>query len=699
MNYQTVWEQIKVYEPHSQDFHFLDLQKVNAKLAITNHYIYYGQFENNQRHGKGILLQQNGRKYEGQWQNDLKQGYGWEFLANGSQYEGNYVTGKPHGQGKFIWANGDVYEGQWNQGVKEGQGTWHGLKGEQYQGEWSNNVAFGYGEYIQSNGDRYVGHFKSWLKNGEGQEYFSNGDLYSGNYLNGKPHGYGEYYWSNGAVFQGYFKDGLRYGKGIWKRRVDSPTDQYQGEYDEDKKNGYGIYKWSNGNEYRGAFINDYKHGYGEMHYVDGMVLKGNWEQGKLVSEIKSNSPKKTQSSFNNHMKIIDNTHCFNKSCRNNNKYIEIQFDNSNQVQNNGYNDFENERLSNSYIEEENSNKNAYKHNNPFTSQTNRTIKTIRIRQYQKDKSLSMSQQNQYYGSSTPKRDFSEKNEKQKTQTKFCIKTSDNYYLQIRRPKIHSQYLQNNKQKYLDMQLLRVYLIRHGQSMYQSLKIVSGKNEFGLSGLGVVQSKRVGNLLHSVKFDQVYTSDYKRCIESYSHIESQLKLKPRVITYTTLLREVDQGNEMLKSYQEVYALAKPKQSSSLNGEIQERVETFLDQLIRDQIYKKSYKFFSYRDSLASQFDTSNLYNPSIQQFSSYSKGSGMINILVLSHAGFIAETLKYLYQRNNSHQTNAEYPFIYARNGAIFQLDFQINDLKNWNCNVSLMNSKRKINTPFDSII
>ncbi|CAK77926.1 unnamed protein product (macronuclear) [Paramecium tetraurelia] len=45
--------------------------------------------------------------------------------------------------------------------------------------------------------------------------------------------------------------------------------------------------------------------------------------------------------------------------------------------------------------------------------------------------------------------------------------------------------------------------------MYQSLKIVSGKNELGLSGVGILQSKRAGCLIQNVKFDQVYTSDYK----------------------------------------------------------------------------------------------------------------------------------------------------------------------------------------------
>ncbi|CAD8158213.1 unnamed protein product [Paramecium octaurelia] len=248
------------------------------------------------------------------------------------------------------------------------------------------------------------------------------------------------------------------------------------------------------------------------------------------------------------------------------------------------------------------------------------------------------------------------------------------------------------------MQLLRVFLIRHGQSMYQSLKIVSGKNELGLSGLGIVQSKRAGTLLQNLKFDQVYTSDYKRCIESYTHIENQLKQKPRVITYTPLLREVNQGEETLKSYQDVSLQSQPKQSSDLNNEIQERVETFLHQLIRDQIYKKSYKFFPYRHQLGSQIDTNNFYNPSVQQFSSYSKESGMIKVLVLSHAGFIAQTLRYLHHRQNSHLSNSEQPCIYAKNGAIFLLDFYVSDLESWDCKISLTNWKRGINTPFDLI-
>ncbi|CAK77927.1 unnamed protein product (macronuclear) [Paramecium tetraurelia] len=121
---------------------------------------------------------------------------------------------------------------------------------------------------------------------------------------------------------------------------------------------------------------------------------------------------------------------------------MDNQLENNIQIKNNPYNECDNEKLSNQYADAYNSNKDIPNNNksNPASSQTYRTTKTIRIRQYQKDKSFSMSQQNSQYGPSSPKRDFSEKNEKQKTQTKFCIKTSDNFYLHIRRPKQFSLY-------------------------------------------------------------------------------------------------------------------------------------------------------------------------------------------------------------------------------------------------------------------
>lgn len=45
-------------------------------------------------------------------------------------------------------------------------------------------------------------------------------------------------------------------------------------------KHGQGTYQWSSGNWYRGNFVNDMREGYGEMHWKDGTVYKGEWKAG-----------------------------------------------------------------------------------------------------------------------------------------------------------------------------------------------------------------------------------------------------------------------------------------------------------------------------------------------------------------------------------------------------------------------------------
>ena len=39
---------------------------------------------------------------------------------------------------------------------------------------------------------------------------------------------------------------------------------------------------------------------------------------------------------------------------------------------------------------------------------------------------------------------------------------------------------------------------------------MSGTNEFGLSGLGKVQSKKIGEEISGIRFDHIYCSDLKR---------------------------------------------------------------------------------------------------------------------------------------------------------------------------------------------
>ncbi|CAD8085155.1 unnamed protein product [Paramecium sonneborni] len=263
--------------------------------------------------------------------------------------------------------------------------------------------------------------------------------------------------------------------------------------------------------------------------------------------------------------------------------------------------------------------------------------------------------------------------------------------------------------------MIRIYLIRHGQSLYQSLKIVSGMNEYGLSGLGKVQSKNIGKKLSAIKFDQVYSSDFKRCIESYEIIENELKYKPTQVIYTPVLRERDPGNDLLKSYSEVYPLqTQPildKQNNAETSEqIQLRAKFFFDQLITQQLYQQPFQNLSLDSKnlmiLTSPTYESNCspyairsYVQAAQQFSSLQKSNSSTNIMAISHAGFITEAIQYLYKHQNIKFTDGLQPAIYARNGALFLLEIQAQTLDDWKCNIYLRNYSKNMNAPFESIV
>ena len=55
--------------------------------------------------------------------------------------------------------------------------------------------------------------------------------------------------------------------------------------------------------------------------------------------------------------------------------------------------------------------------------------------------------------------------------------------------------------------------------------------------------------------------------------------------------------------------------------------------------------------------------------------------MVMSHAGFIAEAITYLYKREEVSMTDGIQPVSYARNGALFLIDIHVNDAENWKCN------------------
>ena len=57
--------------------------------------VYYGYWENGQRHGEGLMTYVNQDVYSGNWANGNKDGKGiYIFYTTGQKYIGTYVKGK-----------------------------------------------------------------------------------------------------------------------------------------------------------------------------------------------------------------------------------------------------------------------------------------------------------------------------------------------------------------------------------------------------------------------------------------------------------------------------------------------------------------------------------------------------------------------------------------------------------------------------
>lgn len=89
---------------------------------------------------------------------------------------------------------------------------------------------------------------------------------------------------------------------------------------------------------------------------------------------------------------------------------------------------------------------------------------------------------------------------------------------------------------------MRLYCIRHGQSVGNVQKLYFQPSDEALSELGVHQANIVAKRLQKVQIDEIITSDYTRAQQTGEIINKKLKKK---ISHTPLLRERT-GNSLLK---------------------------------------------------------------------------------------------------------------------------------------------------------
>jgi hypothetical protein len=157
---------------------------------------YHGQFRKGKRFGVGIFKTSNSH-YVGSWEDDQAHGFGEEVQENGTRYEGEWKNGVLNGIGRVTTvgtsASKDwkaIYIGNYELGKRTGFG-----KVDQndmtYVGSWKNSMKHGKGHVImrQSNSS-YFGDWHEDKRQGIGVS-FTEGIQYLGEWKSDKPHGVG----------------------------------------------------------------------------------------------------------------------------------------------------------------------------------------------------------------------------------------------------------------------------------------------------------------------------------------------------------------------------------------------------------------------------------------------------------------------------------------------------------------------------
>lgn len=294
-------------------------------------YLYFGQTENGEAHGKGRLFDADRNLvYIGGFEHNKKSGEGREYtvitLRNKPfrylSYEGTYKDGLYSGQGKLYSFDREsdtrylCYEGDFRKGKYCGFGkmiaadgrTWTGAMYDnqsmgftvfedpcnenrdaiRFEGIYLNGEGNGFGEQYKNDVLIYSGNFTNGSRDGQGISYYEDGSLrYTGNWKEGSYSGQGTSYYKNGTMhYQGAWENGKYSGQG--EEYNSDGTLKYKGSFLDGLYSGVGILHYKNKNNkdliYEGEFSEGTANGYGKVMDINGTTLQeGQYKDGKYV--------------------------------------------------------------------------------------------------------------------------------------------------------------------------------------------------------------------------------------------------------------------------------------------------------------------------------------------------------------------------------------------------------------------------------
>ncbi len=176
----------------------------SKEFKYENGDIFFGEHNNGNRNGYGVLRKSNNFIYEGNWKDNI--------LINGYIYKGDFVG---NGFAKVLYKNGDVCEGMFLNYKREGKQDCGFHDNSRYSGNYQADKKNGYGVMDFSDNRNYAGYWSNDEIFGQGRMEFPNGEWQEGEWKNNKMDGNGTYQYSNGAKFTGSWERGLKDGNGV----------------------------------------------------------------------------------------------------------------------------------------------------------------------------------------------------------------------------------------------------------------------------------------------------------------------------------------------------------------------------------------------------------------------------------------------------------------------------------------------------
>lgn len=267
-----------------------------------------GLWSKGKLNGQGEVILKNNSVYKGVFKEEFLEGIG--FIETQSYiYNGETNQSQPHGKGKILFkSNNSEYEGNFLEGIINGKGVYK-INNETLKGEFIHGKLTGKGEKLFNTASNYIGDFSDSLMHGKGVLRFSNGNfkgIYTGEFRINKFHGNGKLRIDN-AEYRGSMAMGEMHGVG----ELFLTNTNYKGNFFKGEIKGKGSVHFYDGSFYTGEWSHGKPNGSGEASDSNGYWIASNFLEGVPIMRHKLNTD-----FFNNIQDFCNKVENFGNSIR-----------------------------------------------------------------------------------------------------------------------------------------------------------------------------------------------------------------------------------------------------------------------------------------------------------------------------------------------------------------------------------------------